>query len=142
MDIILIVIVLTPAILFFSIRSARAGNHILHKRIQTVLIFLILIAVALFEIHIILSGGSGSLAKSSPYFEEQWFQYFLYFHILTAVLSYTGWTALAYFSSKNFTTRLPGDFSSNHRFWGKLIFFGVTITSLSGAMVYYLSFVA
>lgn len=141
LDIIVIAVTLVPFILIYSFQKVRSGNHSIHSKIQTLLFFVVLTAVVLFEVNIRISGGSGSLLQGSAFAGNEYFRIFLWIHIAVATLTYSGWGFLLLISNKKWTTRLlPGEFSVNHKKWGKIIFAGACFTSFSGLVVYILGF--
>ena len=141
MDVVLVVILLNPILMFLSFRKVRELKYKLHRDIQRILLLVSLVGVFLFELDIRLSGGERAFLKESSYVDSSFFRDLLIFHISIAVISYLAWIALVVISSNKFNFSLPGSFSINHKFYGKLIFKGMVITALTGATLYILAFV-
>ncbi len=139
-DIILLATAVTPFLMLYAFRLARRANYAEHRRAQIILPSVMLVAVVLFEIDIRMSGADAFLAGSSfPY--KRFLSVFLVVHVAVAIISFLGWVVLATISSRRFLKVLPGSFSAIHRFYGKLIFSGVTFTAVSGIALYFLVFV-
>ena len=142
MDIVLIAMTLTPFLLVWAIRLARRGQFVLHRNIQSGLLAVLLVAVVLFEADVRMSGGSGTFLAGSPYVGTPLLTWLLRVHIAVAVTSFLAWTWVVARAWR--VPLVPGsaDFGPAHRRTGYLIFAGVTFTSISGAALYWLSFVS
>jgi uncharacterized membrane protein YozB (DUF420 family) len=142
MDTILVVILLLPFILIWSIGLVRKGQHELHKQVQAILLCAVLIAVIIFELQIRLSGGSGSLIKGSRFADNVYFLTLLYSHIAISVWTFTLWTGNILHANIQWKNKtLPGQARIRHRLIGKIIFIGTCLTAISGFAVYLFAFV-
>ena len=141
MDIVLLVVLSNPFIMGASFRFAKNLKYNFHMNIQKILLLISLFGVFIFELDIRFRGGERAFLEGSPYVNSLFLKYFLIFHITFAILSYLAWIVLLVFSLKRFSKSLPGSFSVNHKFFGKIIFAGMIITALSGSIIYILAFV-
>ena len=141
MDIIIVIILLPPVLMWYSFRFVRENHHRAHKNINLALLAIVLVVVTLFEIDVRVSGGSGTFVKLSPYAGTLYLDILLYFHIVVASLTFISWLVLGIVSYKRFATALPGTFSVSHRRWGRRIFAGLLVTAVTGVALYVLVFV-
>jgi len=141
MDIVLVSIIATPFLMLYAFSLVRRGLLERHRNVQAVLITVLLLAVALFEVDIRASGGTRAFVKSSPLSNTDILWTLLMIHVLVAMISFIGWLVLALLSWRKFHYELPGGFSLRHRTFGKLIFSGAIFTAVSGTALYVMSFV-
>lgn len=141
MDVILVATLATPFILAWAIGLARKGQHQKHRVAQIVLLSVLLVAVALFETEIRLSGGSGSLMKGSSYAGTWWLRGVTLAHVLANIVTFFTWLVLVIRSGKRFRSELPGTFTPAHRRVGKLVFAGTVFGAVSAIVMYVLGFV-
>jgi putative membrane protein len=141
MDIVLVAVTAVPFLMLYAFRLTKHREFTKHRNIQVLLVSVVFTAVVLFEIDIRASGGAKAFLGSGPLSGTTFLRVFLTVHVLVALLSFTGWLALAVASWKKFAHALPGRFSMDHRRYGKLIFSGAVFTAASGAALYVMSFV-
>ena len=142
MDLVSVAMVLVLPILYFSIKQARVKkNYLLHKKIQSLLGFVLLVAVILFEVQVRMIDWDKS-AKLSPYYQSYLFP-FLYLHLIFAVSTFFLLITTYYNAFKRFPKPpLPGTNSAKHKKLGVYSALGLLGTSVTGWIFYYLAFVA
>lgn len=142
MDVVLIAMLITPLLLACAIRLARRGAYLQHRTLQTGLLSVLLVAVVLFEIDVRMSGGSDAFLAGSRYLGTPLLRWILKVHIAVAVSSFALWTYVVGKAWRDRVEPAPANFGPAHRRTGYLIFAGVTFTSVSGAVLYWLAFVS
>jgi putative membrane protein len=141
MDVVLLAVLAAPLLMLYGFYLTKRGQFTKHRNIQVVLVSILMIAVALFEIDIRASGGTRAFVSGSSLSETSFLRVFLAVHVLVAVLSVSAWLALAVASWRRFSPTRPGWFRIDHRRYGKMIFSGAVFTAISGAALYVMSFV-
>lgn len=141
MDIVVLsFIVIVPALLF-SLRAARRGEWATHKRAQIVLISVLGVAVALFEVDMRLSGGIFELSKGSRFAGTALLNGSIWFHLALSVTTSLVWIGLVVASLRRFPSPPePNDFSAKHRFWGRLGMVLMGLTGITGVQLYVMGF--
>lgn len=142
MDVVFVSTLLTPFIVAWGIRFAKRGEFRTHRAVQTVLLVVLLVAVALFEVDVRLSGGSGSLMKGSSYAGTGWLRGVTLAHVLANVVTFFTWLVLVVKSWRRFETpALPGTWRSTHVKLGRFVFGGLVFGAVSAVVMYVLGFV-
>lgn len=141
MDVILLSTLLTPFVLLFAFRLAKQRKLKAHRNLQTALLSVLLVAVALFETEIRLAGGSGSLMKGSSFAGTGLLRGVLLAHVLANIVTFITWCVLVVRSWRRFDGALPGAFSARHRRTGLFVFGGTVFGAVSAAVMYVLGFV-
>jgi putative membrane protein len=138
--------VVVPTLLasLYAVKMRR--NYRLHKALQISLGLLLLAAVGLFEIDMRLHGGiDGILAKRSrPLMpgERSSFDSLLYVHLFFAVSTVVLWATTLILALKRIPNPpVPCNHSRLHKRLGWLSAADITLTSVTGLMVYYYGFV-
>lgn len=126
-----------PLVARASIRRARQGDHVVHRRVQTWLLVWCWLTVLALELRIRLAGGSGSLVGDAP-----GARVLLVVHIAIAFVTYGTWTWLAVASRRRFGAQLPGSFSRRHKMTGRIVVGGMIATALTAVGMYVLVTVA
>jgi putative membrane protein len=139
--------------------------YALHKRIQLVLGFVLLAAVALFEIDMRFISGWQERAAESPYYRpieapgailatvylkvlnrpqvEGWVFTSLAIHLFFAVTTTVLWAAVIVRALRKFPNPpAPCAHSASHMFWARIAAIDMALTALTGWIFYYLAFVA
>lgn len=142
MDVIFLATLSTPLVLLYAVRLAKQRRLKAHRALQTTLLAVLLLAVALFETEIRLSGGSGSLMKGSPYAGTGLLRGVLLAHVLANVVTFLVWAVLVVRSWKRFNRDLPGGFTDAHRRAGRFVFAGTVFGAVSAVVMYALGFAA
>jgi len=119
----------------------------LHKRLQLVLACLLLVAVTLFEIDMQWQGGiAGILSKRAQPLsarEQLFFDRLLRVHLVFAVSTVLLWLTTVVLALRQFANPpAPGAHSAWHRRLGWLSAADMTLTAVTGLMVYYFGFMA
>ena len=131
MDVITLYFGVLPFLMGSAIYMAVKKNYTLHKRMNLTIYAVTLGIVVLFEVGVRISGGFAYFVQSSNA-TYSFMITFLFFHILVAFISVVAYTLLTYKT----VTKLQ-----NHRKFGKLVYLGMTVTSITGVMIYYFLFI-
>ncbi len=141
MDIVTIYFALLPFMLAGSIYAAIRKQIDLHYRSQIVIFFISVAMVLLFEVSVRIDGGFLEFSRQSS-FSMTFLSIFLATHILIAVLSVILWVIVLYTSYREFHSDMNmSDFSRMHKRKTRLLFAGLTSTSIMGVMIYLFLFV-
>lgn len=138
--------VLVPLLLFSLYQVKFRRNFLLHRNLQILLGAVLFLAVGLFEVDMRLQGGIDAIlgkravALTSP--QRAMFDLVLYTHLFFAITTPFVWIAtiahgLWYFE----TPPAPGPASRRHKILGWVASGDITLTSISGLLVYYFGFV-
>ena len=130
MDIITLYFGVLPFLMGMAIYMAVKKRLSLHKKMNLAVYSVTLVVVVFFEIGVRLSGGFAYFIQESNA-EYAFLFTFLLFHILVAFVSVVAYSLLVYKT----VTKLQ-----NHRRFGLLVYLGMTVTSISGVMIYYFLF--
>lgn len=138
-------VVVVPALLFSLYTVKIRRNYALHKKLQITLGAVLLVAVGLFEVDMQMQGGiDGILAKRSvPLTPEQraFFNNLLYVHLFFSVSTVLLWgTTLILALSHIPNPPVPCPHSRWHKPLGWLSAIDITLTAITGLMVYYFGF--
>jgi len=131
MDIITLYFGVLPFLMGSAIYMAMKKKHALHKRMNLSIYIVTLLIVVFFEVGVRLSGGFAYFMQESNA-QYAFLFTFLLFHILVAFVSVVAYSLLIYKT----VTKLQ-----NHKKFGQLVYLGMTITSISGVMIYYFLFI-
>jgi uncharacterized membrane protein YozB (DUF420 family) len=121
-------------------------QYALHKKLQLLLAATLLVAVALFEAEMRISGWR-QRAEPSPYMGHggatNWVLVSLYIHLFFAVSSAVLWVVVLARALRNFPNPPhPSAHSAFHRRFGILAAIDMTCTAVTGWVFYWLAFVA
>ena len=130
-----------PFAALLSLRLIRIGKHNLHRRAQIALLTICVLAVMALEIRIRVAGGAGALVRSSVYAGSTLLTWVAAVHIIGAVITYLLWIGFVFVSNRSYGSSLPGAFSRSHKTGGLLIIGGLSFTTVSATVVYFLAFV-
>jgi len=139
MTAVMLLTLFSPFGVYYGIRLARNKDYISHRRIQNIIFTIGVVGVLALEILIRYSGGSGSLASNSKYYDSKFFTITWVSHIVVAILTYLLWTVLIVLSNSKFRKNLPGKLSEIHKKLGKVIFGGLIYPAVSALAVYLMS---
>ena len=140
-------------------------RYALHKRIQLILGFVLLAAVALFEIDMRFISGWQERAAESPYYKpieaphailstlylkvlnrpqvEGWVFTSLGIHLFFAVTTTLLWTVVIVQALRKIPNPpAPSAHSAAHMFWARIAAVDMALTAFTGWIFYYLAFVA
>lgn len=139
MTTVMLLTLFSPFGVYYGIRLARNKDYKSHRRIQNIIFTIGVVGVLALEILIRYSGGSGSLASNSKYYDSKFFTITLVSHIVVAILTYFLWTVLIVLSNSKFRKSLSGKLSEIHKKLGEVIFGGLIYTAVSALAVYLMS---
>jgi putative membrane protein len=133
MDIVSLIVMFLPFLMLGIIMLARFKQHKLHAQLQWVLYLISVVVVTYFEIGVRIVGGFAKFMEGSGV-EHNYALIVLIFHIAISVSTLIVWTTTLLMAKKQLQL-------NKHKRAGYLTFFGVIMTSLTGAWVYMLMFV-
>lgn len=139
MTLVLLLTLCAPFGVKYAVHLARIKDYPHHRKAQNIIFVVCILGVLLLEGLIQSSGGSGSLASQSKYYQTAFFKVTLISYIFVAVISYILWTLLIVISNVKFRKTLPGKFSALHKKMGYMIFGGLIYTAITALMVYIMS---
>ena len=140
----LAIVVPTLVSSLYAVKLRR--NYLLHKRLQLLLAAALLVTVGLFEVDIRLQGGiAGILAKRPRPLtpgELVAFKRLLYVHLCFAISTVLLWGITVVLALKRIPSP-PGPcaHSACHKWLGWFSAVDITLTSVTGLLVYYYGFV-
>jgi putative membrane protein len=138
MDLVTLWFAVLPFMMGGAIVTAMRKRYELHKTLQAVLFLLTLVMVVIFEVGVRFSGGFLAYAEhSSVPFGA--LTTLLAVHILIAVAAVGAWAWLLIDSWRRYRER--GEVPPSHKGYGKLVYAGMTVTSILGVLIYLLLFV-
>lgn len=140
MDIVTLIVVLLPFLLWGSIFLVKRKKYKLHKQTQIMLFIITILVVVFFEYGVRLDGG---IKKYLTYTDisDSFVIGFLVFHITIASGTIILWSRLMYLSLKASKSFLPGKFSAYHKKFAKVTNIAIILTAVTGFGVYYILFV-
>lgn len=140
---ILILSLSAPFISLYAVSLIKKKDFKTHIKIQKTLFWTCVIAVLILEVHIRLSGGSGSLVSNSEYTNSSFFKYLLIAHIIGAVLTYIIWGITIFISNRKWNKHndLPGRFSLKHKVLGISTIIGLFYTGITALLVCIYAFI-
>lgn len=146
LDLVFLAMFAVVPILGWSIRLAKQGKFVLHKRVQVVLALVLLVAVTAFEIEMRVVGWEDR-AKPSPYWAEaRWndpVDYSLAIHLFFAIPTALLWLYVVIQALRKFPKpAAPNEHSASHRFWAPIAAFEMLMTAITGWVFYWIAFVA
>lgn len=138
--------VVVPTLLFSLYTVKIRKNYSLHRNLQVLLGIVLLVAVGLFEVDMQLQGGIDAILtkRDSPLSSTQrtLFNRILYVHLFFAVSTVFLWATTLILALKKFANPpMPGSHSRLHKVLGWLSAVDITMTAVTGLMVYYFGFV-
>jgi putative membrane protein len=146
LDVVVCALTIVVPMLLFSLFAVKVRrNYRLHKALQITLGIVLLAAVGLFEIDMRLHGGiEGILAKRSRPLapdERASFNTLLYVHLFFAVSTVFLWAITLILALKRMPRPpAPCEHSRLHKRLGWLSAADITLTSVTGLLVYYYGF--
>lgn len=141
MDIVSVIVLLLPFLIFGAISLAKKGNYRAHESVQKLLFVVSVIVVAFFEYGVRMEGGYKNLMEGTSV-SHDYLLYVLIFHIIISVVTLILWVMTLSFARRyKRQSTLPGLYSKNHKKDGIRTFIGIILTMLTGAWVYALLFV-
>ncbi len=147
LDVVVCALAIVVPTLLFSLYAVKVRrNYRLHKALQITLGIVLLVVVGLFEADMQLQGGiDGILAKRSRPLapdERASFNRLLYVHLFFAVSTVFLWATTLILALRRMPSPPhPCDHSRLHKRLGWLSATDITLTSVTGLLVYYYGFV-
>ena len=138
MDVITLYFGVLPFLMASAIYMAIKKRYKLHYKMQLSIYVLTLIVVAIFEIGVRISGGFSAFMEQSNA-NYSYMLIFLVIHVLVAILSVVLYSILIYSSTQQYIFKKE-PLASNHKKMGQVVFFGMSITSIMGILIYYFLF--
>ena len=149
LDVVFLAMFVVIPVMIFSIVLARYRQQWkTHKYVQASLGAVLLLAVVAFEIDMQFLTMWELRAEPSPYFAEaaKWScpaGIALLIHLSMAIPTALLWVYVISMAARTFPKPpVPGPYSPNHKLWGRLAAFGMTMTAVTGWVFYYMAFVA
>ena len=139
MDIITLYFGLLPLLMGVAIYQAVKKRFELHYRMQTTIFVMTLLIVGVFEVGVRVSGGFNAFMEQSNA-DYLYMLIFLILHILVAFGSVILYSLLMYSSFKEFRLKSEPVVKS-HKKLGRVVYLGMSVTSISGVLIYYFLFV-
>lgn len=138
MDVVTIWFAMLPVLLAGAIALVHLGHHAWHIRMQVTLFVMTVLMVLLFEVGVRVTGGFVEYVQHSSV-DPFWMTVLLVVHVIVAVASVILWVWLLYSARKAFSNQ--GRVGTIHKRYGKILFGGLSLTSLMGVLIYLLLFV-
>jgi putative membrane protein len=138
--------VLVPLLVYSLYEVKVRRNYLLHRNLQILLGAVLFIAVGLFEVDMRMQGGIDAILSKRDVplslAQRGLFDAILYTHLVFAISTPFLWIAtiahgLWYFESPP----MPGPASRRHKLFGWAASADITLTSITGLLVYYFGFV-
>jgi len=142
MDVVLVGLVALLPVMAWSIRLARRGRHLLHKRLQLVIAGALLLAILCFEVDIRLVSDWKTRAEPSPWWPGGVLAA-LGIHLVFATTTFVLWVWVVWEAVARFPSPpAPGRHGRRHRLMGRLAALDLVLTAITGIGFYWLAFVA
>ena len=137
MDIITLYFFTLPFLMGSAIFMAIKKRYELHKKMQMAIFVVTILIVILFEVGVRFSGGFDTFMRYSSA-DYTYMIIFLILHVLVAIMSVILYSVLIYTALKE--SKIQNKHIS-HKKLGKVVYAGMSITSLSGLLIYYYLFI-
>jgi putative membrane protein len=138
MDVITCYFAILPFLMGSAIFMAIKKRYELHYKMQLFIFVCTFLIVGVFEIGVRISGGFSAFMEQSNV-NATFMLIFLGVHILIALITVVLYSILVYSAIKKFRLKSVPIVVS-HKKLGIFVFFGMSITSLMGVMIYYFLF--
>ncbi len=141
LDVITLYFSFLPFMLAGSILFAIGKQYERHYRSQIAIFIVTVVMVLLFEIGMRIDGGFMAYMKEGV-LSMALFSIFLAVHIAVAVISVILWTIVLHTSLREYKAGVDMvEFARRHKRKSRLLFGGLTFTSITGVMIYLFLFV-
>ena len=141
LDVMTLYFAILPFLLAYSIRFAIKKEYVKHYRSQMLIFITSLILVAIFEVGVRFSDGFIEFSKNSN-LSFPFLTIFLAVHIFIALLSMLLWIVFIVLSYRQYKS--GNDmivFAKKHSVVAKILFIGLSVTSVTGVLIYIFLFV-
>ena len=138
----LLISLAAPFASLYAVSLIKKRAYKSHRKIQNIIFMTCIAAVVIFEVHLRLSGGSGSLIPENAYTRTAVFKGILFAHIIGAVLTYLLWGWMIFLSNRKYRKirQSAAFFSKIHRRMGYIAIGGMFYTIASALVVCYFSY--
>lgn len=134
-------ILLVMAWSIFRVRRHR--QYRLHARTQITLAIVLLVAITAFEIDLRFFTDWRKLAEPSPFYASGWVDRVLWIHLMFSIPTPLLWIATVVMGLRWFGwDAVPNQHSRKHRVLGWASAIGMTMTTTTGWVFYYVAFIA
>lgn len=147
LDVVVCALIVVVPLLVYSLYVVKVQkNYLLHRNLQILLGVLLLVAVGLFEVDIRLQGGIGRILEKRdvPLTSEQsrfFYALLYYIHLPSAISTVVLWIGTLTLALRNMPSPpAPCPHSRVHKRLGWLSALDITLTAVTGLMVYYFGF--
>ena len=141
MDSVTLIVALLPLLVGLVITAANRSFYKLHGVLQAVIFVVSVVVLGYFEYGVRLGGGFEHFALHSS-LSPALLKTLLIVHIIIATITLLLWSWLLLKALLGYKKeKLPGSDSSKHKTLGKRLFLGITLTALSGIVVYITLFI-
>lgn len=137
-DVTVLYFVVVPFLVYYAVRQAAAGGYDRHRKTQAGLLLLMVVAVLALEVAI--RRGATAAISESAFAGTPWLNGLFAVHLGFSIPTFFIWAALGVRSWRGYARDLPGEFGPRHVWWGRVVFAGICVTSVTGAAVYVLGF--
>jgi len=139
MDVITLYFAFLPFLMGFAIMMAVKKRYDLHFKMQMAIYIATISVVVIFEIGVRLFGGFNAFMHESNA-NYTFMLTFLIIHIIIALLSVVLYTILMHSAVKKYKLHSK-PFISSHKKFGIITYLGMSITSITGVLIYYFLFI-
>ncbi len=140
MDEVMSVVALLPLFVVFAISQAKKNRNSLHIKLQTYIYIVGMIFILYFEYGARVMGGLSQFLDKSP-INHTFLYAFLIFHIIVATATIFLWSYTVYFGFRYRKKLEKREFKYRHIKIALPAFFGITLTSVTGVLLYVFMFV-
>jgi len=135
-DAVMVYFALLPFLMLYSFHLVSKQKVLLHRNLQIFLLLLTTISVISLELDIRL-GELNAKAYLSSYYDSLTLKYTFFVHLLFAISSFLLWAWMV-FKYSNFS--LNKIKSTKHILLGKIVFWGMVLTVITGWLIYMMVF--
>ncbi len=135
MDEVTVVVAVLPLLVAFAISQAKKGKMELHKKLQLLIFVAGLLMVGYFEYGVRVMGNFAEVLKQS-HLNQKFLYIFLAFHILVATITTIMWSFTVFHGLIKHKKLPTSEFRYTHIRYAKPTFLGITLTSVTGVLLY------
>jgi putative membrane protein len=130
---------LLPFLMGGAIVTAIKRKFDLHYRLQLAIFSVTLLVIVIFEVGVRISGGFSAFMQTSNA-NMTYMTIFLVVHILIALISVVLYSLVIYSAHREY--RLYKEpLIKNHKLLARVVFLGMSVTSMMGTAIYYFLFI-
>jgi len=135
-DAVMVYFAVLPFLMLYSFHLVSKQKVLLHRNLQIFLLLLTTISVISLELDIRL-GELNAKAYLSSYYDSLTLKYTFFVHLFFAISSFLLWAWMV-FKYSNFS--LNKIKSTKHILFGKIVFWGMVLTVITGWLIYMMVF--